>query len=535
MAELADAYGLGPYRETCGGSTPPGRTMNFVQKNFLLFVVFLTGACVLVIEIAALRVLAPYFGNTIFSASSVITVILAALSIGYYTGGRIADRFLSVRLFYTIILASGCAVLVFQLIGFLLLPFIGRWFSIVTGPLFSSALLFFLPGLLLGTLSPFVIALQKAKFPEEGVGTISGKVFFWSTAGSIAGSLATGFVFIPRFGVNEIMIATGVTLIGLALVGLFKERTLSGLHLEKFGVFVTFLLVALFAVVFVSEDNVLYSKDGVYEKVTIFEGEREGRTARFLRQDRAISGAMFLNADAHVYEYSEYYQLYQLFYPDIQRVLVIGGGAYTVPRELFHEKEDVHIDVVEIEPVLFELAQQFFRLPESDRVRNYKEDGRRFLSRAEHTYDFIFGDAYQSIYSVPTHLTTQEFFELVYAKLSENGIFLMNVIGSLGEKEASFALAEIKTLQSVFPNVYVFATKSPNIKTSQNIMLLGHKSKKRADFQHKFFTNHPNEFFRNLPHKEVALSQLNLASQPLLVDNFAPVDYLVGKTLREEF
>jgi predicted membrane-bound spermidine synthase len=194
--------------------------MGFLKKYFLLFVVFVTGASVLIVEIVAVRVLSPYYGNTIFTVSSVISVILAALSIGYYVGGKLADRYPSSRWFFGIILLSGLILLSLHFIGIILLPLLSLTFSISTGPLVSSLFLFLIPALLLGALSPYVIKLQSVQFPNQGIGSIAGEIFFWSTPGSIFGSLLAGFILIPIFGINQIFIATGVVLFFLGLIPL---------------------------------------------------------------------------------------------------------------------------------------------------------------------------------------------------------------------------------------------------------------------------------------------------------------------------
>lgn len=199
--------------------------MKDLKKYSLPFVVFLTGACVLVIEVVATRILSPYFGNTIFTVSSVISIVLAALSVGYYAGGKLADAYPTEKVFYSIIFMSGLGVVFLHLLTMYLLPLIGYKLSIISGPIVSAMLLFFLPSLLLGTLSPFAIKLQEKNFPQKGIGSISGEMFFWSTLGSIFGSLFTGFVLIPKFGISQIVISVAIVLIVLGFVPLLRLGT----------------------------------------------------------------------------------------------------------------------------------------------------------------------------------------------------------------------------------------------------------------------------------------------------------------------
>ncbi len=188
-----------------------------MSRLLLPIIVFLTGACVLIVEVLAVRVFSPYYGNTIYTVSSVITVILLALSIGYYAGGITADRNPSPIRFFRLILASGIVLLVLHLVGTLTLPAVSSALSIQVGPLVSAAMMFLLPALLLGMVSPYAIKLQSLAAPDQGVGRVSGAIFFWSTLGSITGSLLAGFVLIPLVGVDRVLIAVGV---GLVLIGL---------------------------------------------------------------------------------------------------------------------------------------------------------------------------------------------------------------------------------------------------------------------------------------------------------------------------
>jgi predicted membrane-bound spermidine synthase len=194
---------------------------SFFKRNLLPFSVFITGACVLVIEIVATRVLSPFFGNTIFTTSSIISVILLALSIGYYSGGKIADRHPSLKWFFSIIALSGLGLIIFFSIGDVVLSVVGGSFSLITGPLLSSLILFFLPATLLGMLSPYAVKIQSSLFPTQGTGSVSGTIFFWSTLGSIVGSLSSGFFLIPYFGIREIMITNSLVLFVLGFIPLF--------------------------------------------------------------------------------------------------------------------------------------------------------------------------------------------------------------------------------------------------------------------------------------------------------------------------
>jgi len=514
------------------------RYMNkFLKQNLLPLSVFITGACVLIIEVVAVRVLSPHYGNTIFTVSSVISVILAALSIGYYIGGKFADKYPVLRWFFGIILVSGLLVITIHFIGAIILPILSVNFSLITGPLISSLLLFLIPALLLGTLSPYAIKLQSVQVPEQGIGSISGKVFFWSTLGSILGSLLAGFVLIPNFGIDYIFIGTGIALfllgfIPLVFLGINKKWIIKSI------VAVISLTGATIFIINQTKADVLYSKDGIYENITIFDTLSGGRPIRVFKQDKSLSGAMFLDSNDPtdlVYNYTRYYSLYKIFNPEVKNALVIGGGAYSIPKALSAELPNATIDISEIEPSLFNLAKQYFDLKDNLNFHNYTEDGRRLLRDSNKKYDLIFSDVYYSLFSIPAHFTTQEFFITAKEKLSDNGVFIANLIGNLSRQKPSLIFSEIRTFRSVFPNSYFFATENPNKTGSQNIIFVGHNSDKQIDLSANQILQNKNPIISSMGDKLINLDRYNLDLYPILTDNYAPVDYMTADIIQRTF
>lgn len=506
----------------------------FVRKRIkrwaLPATVFFTGAGVLVVEIIATRILAPYFGNTIFTISSVLSVVLAALSIGYYVGGKFADRQPTWETFYGIVSAGGIGVFVLYWLQLLILPALGDSLPLTFGPLVASVLLFFVPSFILGMLSPFAIKLQQMTCKHQGIGSISGEMFFYSTLGSIFGSLFAGYVLIPYVGTRIALLGVALFLIALGIVPLLVLGA-DKRFIRKISLLV---LLGVLASLFVAPaQHAVYSHDGVYEKIAIVDGDYHGQPTRFLFQDRSASGAMYIQSGDLVYDYAKYYAAHELFVPEVKRALVIGGGAYSIPKALIADLPHVTVDVVEIEPKLYELSQQYFNVPtDNPRLNNHTDDGRRFLRTTNEQYDFIFGDAYHSLYSVPTHLTTKEFFQTVYAKLANEGVFMMNIIGSLDRQPPSVILSEIRTLQEVFPRVYAFATDSPDTDAVQNIILVAHKSNRQVLPTQEFVNGHPQEIMKNLPAKQVNLAAIDWNAYPVLTDDYSPIDSWTAQLLR---
>lgn len=503
---------------------------SFVKRWALPITVFITGAGVLVVEVVATRILSPYFGSTIFTISSVISVVLAALSFGYYMGGKLADRQPSWKVFYSIVLAGGLGVFALYWLEALLLPTLGESLPLTFGPLVASVALLFIPSFTLGMLSPFAIKLQQLAQKNQGIGSISGEIFFYSTLGSIFGSLLAGYVLIPHLGVRTALIGVAVLITALGIIPL----VLLGGDKRFLGKLSMLVVGGVLLSVFINPSQaVLYSHDGIYEKLVIRDGEFRGKPTRFLFQDRSASGAMFINSDELVYDYSKYYALHELFVPEVRRALVIGGGAYSIPKTLLHDLPDVVVDVSEIEPELVDLSQQYFKLPTNEpRLHHFIEDGRRHLKDTDVVYDLIFGDAYHSLYSVPTHLTTKEFFQTVNDRLQPGGLFIMNVIGSLDPAPPSVVLSEIRTLRGVFPNVYLYAVDSPHIQEVQNLLIVAHKNPAEMHFSEQTLQKSRHEIIRTLSAHQVDLSSIDFSRYPVVTDNFAPVEYWTAQLLR---
>ncbi len=498
--------------------------MNFVI-NYILIFVFLTGATSLSIEVTATRMLAPYFGNTIFTFSSVISVVLAALSFGYYYGGKLADKHPQKTYFYSIILASGLSVIFSHILLVFCLPLLAYKFSLMYGPLISSIVFFLIPNFFLGMLSPYAIKLMMQESNKKEVGSISGKVFFFSTLGSIFGSLLTGFVLITYLGVNEIFTYTGIFLALLGLVPLiFKKK----LNLRKTTFLIIFLTVGFTFLSLAGKltaPEVIYSKDGIYEKITILEKEYQGKKARFLMQDLSSSGAKFIESNELVFDYTKFYKLYEVFNVNVKNALFIGGGSYAMPYALHDKLPTVNVDVVEIEPRLYEVAKKYFNFSDSARLTNHITDGRRFLHDTNNTYDYIFSDVYYSLYSIPAHFTTEEFYRLTYDKLNDNGIFLANIIGSLLRSEPSLLFSQINTFRKIFPNSYFFTTKSPWSTEPQNFIFAGVKNSKIYYFE--------NNNDLKLKENNLNLSRFRIEDYQYFTDNYTPIDYYTSSLIHK--
>jgi len=506
--------------------------MNFkkyFKDNLLVFTVFVTGAVGLIIEVAATRVLSIYFGNTIYTVSGVVGVVLVALSVGYARGGKLADKKPTRDEFFYVIEKAGIALIFLFLLITTILPNIADFFPLTFGPLIVALILFFPPSYFLGMLSPFAIKLCQNEDSEIGVGSISGKIFFWSTLGSLTGTLLTAFVFIPLMGLNAIFFSVTLCIL---LLGSIARIILSDRR-KRLIIFIslTIAIVVLSLIFYFSmrlPPGVLFSKDGIYQRITIKDGTYANRPARFFYQDRSEDNVIFLDGNDLASPYTNYYALYKIFKPNLTHALFIGGGTYVMPTALNKDLPSAQIDVAEIEPSLFQLAQKYFKASNSPNITNHIEDGRKFLKKSNTFYDMIFSDVYYSLLSIPPAYTSKEYFSEVQSKLTPNGIFVANLIGSLSPDKPSFILSEIRTIKSVFPETYVFAVDSASSPNAQNIIVVSvNSSKNSADSS--LPSTIPSPLPANMLLHLVPLERYDLNKYPVLDDNYAPVETMIAK------
>lgn len=504
--------------------------MNTHKRRALLLTVFLTGAAVLAIEVAAMRVLSVYYGSSVYVTSSVLGVILGALSLGYYFGGRLVDRFRSAQLFYGLIVAAGAAAVVMHMLIILALPSLAPELDPQQGSIWLSLLLFFVPSVLLGTLSPFAVALIHNP-KSKSVGSDAGLVFLWSTLGSISGSIVTGFYLVTVLGVRTIMLATAVALIVLGALGLL---TLSARRRSIAAVTAALLLAVAWSWVALQNtktQGVIHEQDGLYSRITVTNGAYNNEPVRYMLLDRSLSSASYPDSDELVFAYAQYAQLLVAMKPEASRGLMTGGGNYSVPAYLARNMPNATVEVSEVEPALYDLSRQYFGLKDDPRLVNRIIDGRQALRGKDGAYDFMFGDAYHSVVTVPSHLTTREYFQEVKRSLKPDGVMMLNLIGRLGDWQPSYLLSQIKTIQEVFPDTELYATQDPTaFNRTQNLVLIAYNGQRPSELAAPQ-SERAAAFFATLPNYKVDMSKLALGGRRSYTDDFAPIDNHVAASV----
>ena len=360
------------------------------------------------------------------------------------------------------------------------------------GSLVATTAIFFAPALLLAIVSPLGVRIA-ASAGLARIGRSAGGLYAVSTAGSIAGTLATAFWLIPALSLEPLIVGIGFVLFGTALLALAlpvlagadsgaaddgesrphsveaaaqvprrghsrgREALVSAAIPVTLAAVVTGAIIGGFVLVRVAPppkintfgEKVLFRKDTQYHRITVTEDGKE----RHLRFDRSHQSAMDL-ADpfSSGIRYPDYLHLAMTIKPDATRVLVLGLGGGTVTKRYWRDYPDVRVDTVEIDPGVVDVARRYFDLPTDARIRIFTEDARRYVQRTTETYDVVIVDAYYAD-SLPFHLTTSEFFREVKAHMSPDGVVAYNCIGSVEGDYSKLFRSMYRTVGDVWTNV----------------------------------------------------------------------------------
>lgn len=482
------------------------------------------------LEIVGSRLLAPYFGSSVYVWGSLISIFLAALSIGYYTGGLAADRWPRPEVLASTLTAAGLMILLLPALSRPVLEAFAAWdLGPRMNPLLASILLFAAPSILMGATSPFAVKLAATDLAT--VGNVAGLLYAISTAGSIAGTLLTAFLLIPTLGVRTILYLQGGALVVFA--GLLAAGRIRVARAAR-PVLVPVLVAAMLtgpAWAGAADQRVLYEKDSVYHRILVVEDSN----ARYLRFNRSFQGGMYLKDPYEsAFRYTDYIHTAWVFAPEIRRILVIGLGAGSVPKRFWRDHPNAQIDVVELDPAVVDVAKRFFEVKEDARLRITVQDGRIFLRGSDQKYDLIVMDAYFAE-GIPFHLATREFFELARTHLTAGGVIAANIVGALEGRESKLFRALYRTYGQVFPGLYPFpvaylparevaavrtiilvATARSGLTRAQ-IIETGVKLKKSRKVRFPLYDTFVSDYYdRQIPTSDV----------PVLTDDYAPVDIL---------
>ncbi|MBI3776100.1 MAG: fused MFS/spermidine synthase [Gammaproteobacteria bacterium] len=417
---------------------------------YLLFSALVCGAAVMVIEVLGSRVIGPFFGVSLFVWTSLISVTMIALALGYWFGGVLADRRGQSVDLYALIAAAGICVL---LIPWLKAPVLEACLplGLRTGAFASSMILFGPALLLLGSVSPYLVKI--AARAVDNIGRTVGGLYALSTIGSVAGTALTGFFMIAYLGVNQAFYAVGFTLLLLAAAyfAALRRLVIAGAALVLCLVLAPQWIVPPALSMPDAQVREVFSGDTFYGSVKVVDVDYGDAVDRQLLIDGLHQGGQDLQRRLTVnrYPYLMQYIPYRL-QPNGRDCLVVGLGAGFIPG--WYSARGIRTDVVDIDPLIPQLARDYFGFTTNGDV--IEADARHFLLTSARMYDYIVLDAYNGDL-MPYHLLSREMFSLIAQHLRPGGVLGVNFIGSIGAQRRMTS-SVVRTLRSVFESVDVY-------------------------------------------------------------------------------
>lgn len=422
-----------------------------MSRRLLQLTVFVAGFSSLGVELAASRLLAPFFGTSLLIWANLIGVILIYLSLGYWLGGKWADRDPRPRTLFAILTAAGVTIGILPFIAAPLLslaiPALAQFNAELGLASFAGVIILFaLPVTLLGCVPPF--GLRLAAQDVQHIGSTGGGLYALSTIGSILGVYVTVFLLIPNIGTRLTFLTFAAVLLLVGLVGLLRSRNLIGALVPiAFLALVTGL--AFFSRGSIKQvPNVIYETESAYNFIQVL--DQDGLRFLTVNEGQAYQSVYYPNT----IRLGGYWDLFLLTpYATVQEpprsLLVIGLAAGTVPKQFSLVYPNIQIDGIEIDPEIVRVGRELFDMTEPN-LTVIVDDGRAWLRKSDKQYDVIVVDAYRQPY-VPFHLATVEYYKELKSHLTDRGVIAINAARTPTDPRLVNALAA--TLNRVFPNV----------------------------------------------------------------------------------
>lgn len=501
---------------------------------FLLLTALVTGAIVMALEIVGSRLLAPVFGNSLFVWGALIGIILAAMSSGYAFGGWISDRYSGAQVLAGLLLFSGSWTflvawlnqpVLFAMVGVIEDP---RW-----GPCVAAAVLLAPPAFGLSGVLPAMLRLAVSDL--DYLGRHTGRLIALSTVGSLAGTWGTAFFFLSWIGTQALVAWLGAIQLGLGFWWFLKASR------PRLLVAGALLLLAIgLGAGALSPIQMLktpvYQEDSPYQQVRI----RDDDLFRYLVLDRTFHAVMWKADPLPLFlPYSQLMVAPLALVPEPKRGLILGHGGGSLAKWLAARWPELELDVVEFDPVVVRMAEEYFSYHAPSQHHVHVRDARAFLNRTSDVYDLIWVDAFAR-HMIPFHLTTVEFFSELREHLAPNGVLAVNLASSGEGGDLLRANAVVQTMRQSFPTIESFAVKGPwkSVQTkAENLIFFAGAPLAQystSDFVAKVA---PLVERQRLPFEAVALLKTH-RTEPwkpgvVLTDDYAPYDLLIGSNVQE--
>jgi predicted membrane-bound spermidine synthase len=435
---------------------PPGNAIRekiTFNRKYLYLIAFIEGGSVMAIELTGARMIAPFFGTSLYVWASVLAVTLGGLAAGYFAGGWATYRFPPVKILFWELLAGTLLIAIMPFLAVKFMSLTGN-LGLRVGSLFSSLSFMFLPLFCLGMISPTIIQLQSNEL--KGTGKTAGTIYAISTIGGILMTLLMGFYLLPDWGIRKSVLLSAILLGIMAILVVIIGR--KNKAEAVIGIFILIILSAAsvksFSDVKVSSLKNLYWSEGILGQLTVAE-TKSGEHIRSLFINQIPQ--TYVNPDklpASLWKYPHRLAMIASIKPENSKALLIGLGGGSLAMEL--KNMGFRVDAVELDKRVQGVAEKYFGF-EPDGVNVYVDDGRHYIRTAEKKYDLVIIDVLNGEIQ-PYHMFTMESFAEMKQILEPDGLLIINNQGFLLGEKGLGARSIFKTLEeSGFKVRYYFA------------------------------------------------------------------------------
>ncbi|HEC95181.1 MAG TPA: hypothetical protein ENI45_04355 [Thermoplasmatales archaeon] len=503
-------------------------------KIMLYITVFICGLSTMGVELSASRLLALFFGTSLYVWTNIIGIIMVSLSVGYFIGVKIADKHPRPVLFYTFTLIAGLLIGLIPFLSSLILPLATEALSTLSYNDFllsfiGSLLLFAFPTIFLGAVIPFAVRLNSENVDK--MGKTSGNIYALSTAGSILGVYLPALALIPTLGTRLTINSFSILLITVSSISLLftlPKNILKGL----FSMFIiSFVFLSIYSIPksISSEKNVVYEKESPYCYLQV---QNTGEVKYLLANQgrgawsKAVKGRFFTG------KYWDYFLVATAFTNQTKDVLILGLAAGTTAKSYAAAFPNVSIDGIEIDPLVMEIGKKYFNMT-TPNLNPIVADGRLFVKTTRNRYDIIVVDVYRDL-TIPYHMVTVEFFRETRRILNHGGVLSVNVATNFRTR-----IVELvgNTLLQVYPKVYtveipnsfnhiLFATRN-NLRLSDLKTQILHQ---RDTIPFSSFCLKDDELTLKTVFTEAAMiiEEFQQTNNVFFTDDLAPVEQIIG-------
>jgi spermidine synthase len=414
-------------------------TPNPQQSNRLLYILsFIEGGCLMATEILSAKMMAPYFGSSLFVWAAVLAITLGALAFGYYKGGGYSSSPKKIYILFSLLFFAGIWLIAMPFIAQMSLNFIYK-FELFQAVILGAFSILFVPMFMMGTVSPLIIGILNDQ--EAGGGKIAGRIYAISTFGGIVFTFLFSFYLIPHYGVTIPSVLAGLLLFILALFFILRIGKRS--HLVAVPVVVSLILIYFYQRSLNPDGmKILYEKEGMMGQILVADFEKQGKTERVLFVNRIIQTA-YSNSDSNSYDYFNIVNEIVGNLPGKSDILILGLGGGVIANAAADMGHNV--DAVEIDERIIDVAKEYFFLRPT--VKAVKDDARRFIRFADKKYDLIVFDLFKGE-ETPAHVFTIESMTETAALLKESGLVLINANGYYRGDIGKGTRALYKTIRS---------------------------------------------------------------------------------------